>query len=140
MPGFWITLVLDEVQTGMHRTGPFLAAHHFGLDPDIVVLAKALSGGLIPVSATLMSDAVYRSVYSSLKRAIVHASTFSENSLAMRAGLATLNVLEHEQLGTRTTHMGDELQRRLMNDLSSFEMVKAVRGMGLPATTHWIKM
>ncbi len=65
MPGFWITLVLDEVQTGMYRTGPFLAAHHFGLDPDIVVLAKALSGGLIPVSATLMSDAVYRSVYSS---------------------------------------------------------------------------
>ena len=128
---FGSLLVLDEVQTGMHRTGPFLAAHHFGLDPDIVVLAKALSGGLIPVSATLMSDAVYRSVYSSLKRAIVHASTFSENSLAMRAGLATLNVLEHEQLGTRTTHMGDELQRRLTNDLSSFEMVKAVRGMGL---------
>jgi ornithine--oxo-acid transaminase len=128
---FGSLLVLDEVQTGMHRTGPFLAAHHFGLDPDIVVLAKALSGGLIPVSATLMSDAVYRSVYSSLKRAIVHASTFSENSLAMRAGLATLNVLEHEQLGTRTTHMGDELQRRLINDLSSFEMVKAVRGMGL---------
>ena len=82
--------VLDEVQTGMYRTGPFLAAHHFGLDPDIVVLAKALSGGLIPVSATLMSDAVYRSVFSSMKRAIVHASTFSENSLAMRAGLATL--------------------------------------------------
>ena len=54
--------VLDEVQTGMYRTGSFLAAHHFGLDPDIVVLAKALSGGLIPVSATLMSDAVYRSV------------------------------------------------------------------------------
>ena len=95
--------VLDEVQTGMYRTGPFLAAHHFGLDPDIVVLAKALSGGLIPVSATLMSDAVYSSVYSSMKRAIVHASTFSENSLAMRAGLATLEVLEREHLGNRAT-------------------------------------
>jgi ornithine--oxo-acid transaminase len=115
----------------MYRTGPFLAAHHFGLDPDIVVLAKALSGGLIPVSATLMSEPVYRSVYSSMKRAIVHASTFSENSLAMRAGLATMEVLEREQLGKRATRMGGELRRRLSDELSSFEMVKAVRGMGL---------
>jgi ornithine--oxo-acid transaminase len=123
--------VLDEVQTGMYRTGPFLAAHLYGLDPDIVVMAKALSGGLIPVSATLMSDAVYVSVYGSMKRAIVHASTFSENSLAMRAGLATLEVLEREQLGKRATSMGIELRRRLNDDLSPFEMVKAVRGMGL---------
>jgi ornithine--oxo-acid transaminase len=123
--------VLDEVQTGMYRTGPFLAAHHFDLEPDIVVLAKALSGGLIPVSATLMSDAVYSSVYSSMKRAIVHASTFSENSLAMRAGLATLEVLEREQLGKRATHIGGELQRRLSDELIPYEMVKTVRGMGL---------
>jgi ornithine--oxo-acid transaminase len=115
----------------MYRTGPFLAAHHFGVEPDIVVLAKALSGGLIPVSATLMSDAVYSSVYSSMKRAIVHASTFSENSLAMRAGLATLDVLELEQLGRRASRMGGELQRRLIDELSPYEMVKAVRGMGL---------
>jgi ornithine--oxo-acid transaminase len=123
--------VLDEVQTGMYRTGPFLAGHHFGLDPDIVVLAKALSGGLIPVSATLMSDAVHCSVYSSMKRAIVHASTFGENSLAMRAGLATLEVSEREQLGNRAIHVGGELQRRLTDELSGYEMVKAVRGMGL---------
>ena len=124
-------LVLDEVQTGMYRTGPFLAGHHFGLDPDIVVLAKALSGGLIPVSATLMSDAVHSSVYSSMKRAIVHASTFGENSLAMRAGLATLDVLEREQLGDRATSIGGELRRRLTDELSGYEIVKAVRGMGL---------
>jgi ornithine--oxo-acid transaminase len=123
--------VLDEVQTGMYRTGPFLAAHHYRLDPDIVVLAKALSGGLIPVSATLMSDAVYSSVYSSLKRAIVHASTFSENSLAMRAGLATLDVLARGQLGKRARSIGIELQKRLSDELSQFEMVKAVRGVGL---------
>ncbi len=123
--------VLDEVQTGMYRTGPFLAAHHYRLDPDIVVLAKALSGGLIPVSATLMSEEVYSSVYSSMKRAIVHASTFSENSLAMRAGLATMEVLERDQLGTRATRIGGELRRRLSDELCSFEMVKAVRGMGL---------
>src|SRR6202008_204679 len=80
--------VLDEVQTGMFRTGRFLAAHHSNLDPDIVILAKALSGGLIPSGAVLIPDRIYDSVYGSLERAIVHTSTFSENNLAMRAGLA----------------------------------------------------
>jgi len=124
-------LVADEVQTGMFRTGPFLASHHFGLSPDIVVLAKALSGGLVPVSAVLMSDAIHRSVFSSFKRAIVHASTFSENSLSMRAGLATLDALEHERLGDRALLVGAELQQRLTEALAGFEMVKQVRGKGL---------
>jgi ornithine--oxo-acid transaminase len=69
-------LVLDEVQTGMFRTGQFLAAHHFDVEPDIMILAKALSGGLVPVSAVLMTDRVYESVYDSLKRSIVHTSTW----------------------------------------------------------------
>jgi len=123
--------VLDEVQTGMYRTGPFLAAHHFRLDPDIVVLAKALSGGLIPVSAVLMSEAVHHSVFSSFKRSIVHATTFGENSLAMRAGLATLEVLECERLGERAERLGAELKRRLTDGLSTYEMVGSVRGEGL---------
>jgi len=124
-------LVVDEVQTGMFRTGPFLASHHFDITPDIVVLAKALSGGLIPVSAVLMSDAVHSSVFSSFKRSIVHASTFSENSLSMRAGLATLDVLEREGLGDRAAQMGMELQRQLTDALSGYDMVKEVRGKGL---------
>ena len=89
--------MLDEVQTGMYRSGRFLASHRYGADPDIVILAKALSGGLIPSGAVLMTDEIYDSVYSSLKRAIVHTSTYSENSLAMRAGLATLDVLDDEE-------------------------------------------
>jgi ornithine--oxo-acid transaminase len=123
--------ILDEVQTGLYRTGRFLAAHHFGLDPDMVVLAKALSGGLIPVGALLMSDEVYESVFDSLKRAIVHASTFSENSLAMRAGLATLEVLEEEGLGARAATVGEGLRRQLREALAPFEMVKEIRGIGL---------
>ena len=123
--------VLDEVQTGMFRTGRFLAAHHYGLDPDMVVLAKALSGGLIPCGAVLMSDRIYDSVYSSLKRAIVHTSTFSENNLAMRAGLATLDVLDHERLGERTVAMGEYLRGRLREALAGYEMVEEVRGLGL---------
>jgi ornithine--oxo-acid transaminase len=123
--------VLDEVQTGMHRTGPFLAAHHFGVEPDMVVLAKALSGGLVPSGAVLMSDAIYRSVYTSFKRAIIHTSTYSENSLSMRAGLATMDVLEDEQLGTRAAQLGEHLRRRLTDRLSLYEMVKKVRGLGM---------
>src|ERR1700719_873870 len=124
-------LVADEVQTGMFRTGPFLASHHFGITPDIVVLAKALSGGLVPVSAVLMSDAVHSSVFSSFKRSIVHASTFSENSLSMRAGLATLDVLEGERLGESAMQRGMELQQELTNALSGYEMVREIRGKGL---------
>jgi ornithine--oxo-acid transaminase len=123
--------VLDEVQTGMFRTGTFLAAHQFDAQADMVVLAKALSGGLMPVSAVLMTNRIYRSVYSSLKRAIVHTSTFSENSLSMRAGLAALDVLEQEQLGPRALQLGESFRDKLRSELADFDMVKEVRGMGL---------
>jgi len=123
--------VLDEVQTGMYRTGTFLAAHQFGIEPDMVVLAKALSGGLVPVGAVLMSDEVCDSVYSSLPRAFVHTSTFGENSLAMRAGLATLEVLEREGLGKRAIESGKYLRDQLTAGLREFEMVREIRGMGL---------
>jgi ornithine--oxo-acid transaminase len=123
--------VLDEVQTGMYRTGEFLAGHHFAVEPDMVILAKALSGGLVPCGALLMSEAVCDSVYSSLPRAFVHTSTFSENALAMRAALATLDVLEREGLGARSVQAGEYLRLRLIEELRDYEMVKEVRGMGL---------
>jgi ornithine--oxo-acid transaminase len=123
--------VVDEVQTGMFRTGRFLACQHFDVQPDMIVMAKALSGGLIPSSALLMSDAVYDAVYDSLKRSIIHTSTFSENSMSMRAGLATLNVLERERLGERALEMGERLRSRLRSELMGFEMVHDVRGAGM---------
>src|ERR1700686_259283 len=115
-------LVLDEVQTGMYRTGPFLAAHQYAVEPDMVVMAKAMSGGLVPCAAVLMSDAVCDSVYSSLPRAFVHTSTFGENALAMRAALATLAVLEEEKLGQRSVDAGNYLRARLTEALRDFEM------------------
>jgi ornithine--oxo-acid transaminase len=123
--------VLDEVQTGMYRTGQFLAGHRFGLDPDMVILAKALSGGLVPVGAVLTTEAISDAVYSSLKRAIVHTSTYSENGLAMRAGLATLDVMDRESLGARGEALGSELRERLREALAPYEMVKEVRGVGM---------
>lgn len=124
-------LVADEVQTGMFRTGAFLSSQRFGIEPDIIILAKALSGGLVPVSAVLMSEEVHSSVFSSFKRSIVHATTFGENSLSMRAGLATLDVLEGEKLGQRATETGLLLKEQLMRRLSGYELIKDIRGEGL---------
>lgn len=128
---FGTVLVADEVQTGLYRTGSFLASHQLGIDPDIVVLAKALSGGLVPSGAVLMTDGIYDSVYSSLHRSIIHTSTYSENALALRAGLATLEVMEAECLGDRSSHFGELLLERLREKLTGFEMIKDVRGLGL---------
>lgn len=123
--------VLDEVQTGIGRTGNFIAGHRDNLHPDMVVLAKALSGGLVPVAAVLMRDDIYKSVYGSLKKSIVHTSTYSENGLAMRAGLATLDVVESENLTARAEFLGSVLRTQLTQCLSRFEMFSEVRGLGL---------
>lgn len=124
-------LVLDEVQTGLARTGEFLACHHYGVQPDMAILAKALSGGLVPVGAVLMSDEIYKAVYSSLKRSIVHTSTYSENALAMRAGLATLEVVDQERLAERARQMGSMLRQKLQRALDGYEMIQDIRGVGL---------
>lgn len=124
-------LVLDEVQTGLFRTGHFLASHHFGVEPDMVVLAKAMSGGLVPSGAVLMSDAIYASVYSSLQRALIHTSTYSENGLAMRAGLATLDILEGENLGLRALVAGERLRKTLRERLAGYDMIADIRGLGM---------
>jgi ornithine--oxo-acid transaminase len=123
--------VLDEVQTGMGRTGTFLAGSRYGVHPDMIVLAKALSGGLIPCGAVLMTDAIYKSVFHSLRRAFIHTSTFSENAMAMRVGLATVEVLIREHLVERADKVGAELRERLSEALTPYEMVKDVRGQGL---------
>ena len=134
---YGMLFVLDEVQTGMFRTGPFLAAHHFGVEPDMVVLAKALSGGLVPSGAVLMSDAVYNSVYTSFKRSIIHTSTYSENSLSMRAGLATMDVLEDGNLGARAAESGARLRDRLKTRLSQYQMIKDIRGLGMMSAVEF---
>lgn len=124
-------IVIDEVQTGFFRTGKFLAAHHYSVDADMIVLAKAMSGGLIPSGAVLMSDGIYDSVYGSLKRSLIHTSTFSENGLAMRAGLAVLDALEAEDAGVQSAVLGAYMKRRLGETLSGFEMIDEIRGEGL---------
>jgi ornithine--oxo-acid transaminase len=123
--------VLDEVQTGMGRTGTFLAGQRYGVDPDMIVMAKALSGGLVPCAAVLMSGEISKSVFHSLRRAFIHTSTFSANSLAMRAGIATIEVIKRERLSERADSLGAEFRERLREVLKPYEMVKYVRGEGM---------
>ena len=103
--------VADEIQTGLGRTGRFLASEHWGIEPDMVLLAKALSGGHVPVGAVLTRKWVFDKVFNSMVRAVVHGSTFSKNDLAMAAGLATLQVIESERLIERSARRGERLLR-----------------------------
>jgi ornithine--oxo-acid transaminase len=115
----------------MGRTGTFLAGQRYGVEPDMIIMAKALSGGLVPCAAVLMSDEIYKSVFHSLRRAFIHSTTFSENSLAMRAGLATMHVLQQEGLAARAESLGNEFREQLGAALTPYEMVKEVRGEGM---------
>jgi ornithine--oxo-acid transaminase len=124
-------LVADEIQTGLGRTGRFLAVEHWNVEPDIVLLAKALSGGAVPVGAVLMRDWVFGRVFDRMDRAVVHGSTFAKNNLAMAAGLATLAVLDEEGLVERSAVLGARLLDALRTELEGAAFVKEVRGKGL---------
>jgi ornithine--oxo-acid transaminase len=123
--------VADEIQTGIGRTGRFLAVEHWGVEPDMVLLAKALSGGHVPVGAVLTRKRIYERVFDRLDRAVVHGSTFAKNDLAMAAGLATLEVIREERLIARAERLGERVQRSLNAMRDRYEFVHAVRGKGL---------
>ena len=123
--------VADEVQTGLGRTGKFLAVEHDELDPDLVLLAKALSGGFVPVGAVVGKKWIFDRTFDRMDRAVVHGSTFGKNNLAMAAGLATLAVLEDEGLIENAARRGTSLVRRLSALVDKYELLKDVRGRGL---------
>jgi ornithine--oxo-acid transaminase len=122
---------VDEVQTGFGRTGRMFALEHWGLEPDLLTVAKSLSGGYVPVGALLMSNAVYDAVFDSLEHSVSHGSTFAPNDLAMAAGLATLDELESQQLPEHASRMGALLLERTQPLVERYEVVKNVRGLGL---------
>ena len=124
-------LVCDEVQTGVGRTGRFLALEHSELQPDMICLAKALSGGLVPVGAVLVSRAAFESVFDGMERAVRHGSTFGGNDLAAAAALATLRVLDREGLVGRAERMGALLLELTAPLVERYEVVRDVRGLGL---------
>ena len=125
-------LIADEVQTGIGRTGDFYAyQHEAGVEPDLVCAAKALSGGYVPVGATLGKEWIFEKVYSSMDRVLVHSASFGSNAQAMAAGLATLHVMEDEQVVANARRIGDLFRERLTALKPKYEMLADIRGRGL---------
>jgi len=125
--------IADEVQSGMGRTGRFLAVEHDGpeVDPDIVIIAKTLSGGYVPVGAVLCKKWIHDKVFSSMQRSVVHSSTFSQGSFAMVAGLAALDVLDRHHLVQNAERMGNLIGEGLKAMIPRFEFIKEIRWRGL---------
>jgi ornithine--oxo-acid transaminase len=124
-------LICDEVQTGLGRTGKFFAYQHEDVVPDIVTVAKALSGGYVPVGAMLAKGWIFEKVYSNMDRVMVHSTTFKGGVLAMTAGLASLDVLESEDLAGNAARAGEKLRAGLAALAQRYEILADVRGRGL---------
>jgi ornithine--oxo-acid transaminase len=125
-------LIADEVQTGLGRTGTFYGyQHEEGVEPDLVCVAKALSGGYVPVGATLGKDWIFKKVYSAMDRVLIHSASFGANAQAMAAGLAVLSALEDEEVVANARATGALLKSRLAALVDRYEMLHEVRGRGL---------
>ncbi|MCX7826602.1 MAG: aspartate aminotransferase family protein, partial [Verrucomicrobiae bacterium] len=123
--------ISDEVQTGLGRTGKMFAFQHWNLEPDIITLAKTLSGGYVPCGAIVARREVYQGVFSRMDRCIVHSTTFGRNNLAMACGLAALQVLEEENLIERGRQLSEFLFAELNKLKQKHSLIKEVRGKGL---------
>ena len=123
--------VADEIQTGLGRTGRFLAIEHWGVEPDMVLLAKGLSGGQVPIGAVLTRKYIFEKIFNRMDRAVVHGSTFSKNDLAMVAGIATLDVIESERLVQGAAQKGERIMKALAAMIPRYELLHDVRGKGL---------
>ncbi|MGB8170164.1 MAG: aspartate aminotransferase family protein [Chthoniobacteraceae bacterium] len=124
-------LISDEVQTGLGRTGRWWGFEHWDLEPDIVTVAKSLSGGYVPCAAVVSRRAVQQATFSRLDRCVVHSSTFGRNNLAMACGLATLEVIADEDLVARAHDTGMRLLDRLTGLKQRHSLIKEVRGLGM---------
>ena len=124
-------LVADEIQTGLGRTGAWFALEHWGLEPDVVLVGKALSGGYMPVAAMVTTRRTFQAAVGTLQRSYVHQSTYGRNRLSMAAGLATLRIIERDGLVARAQRAGAALRAGLSELQGRYEMISEIRGRGL---------
>lgn len=123
--------IVDEIQTGLGRTGALFACEHWDLRPDVLCLAKSLSGGLVPIGATLATADLWDAAYGSTGRSVLHTSTFGGGNLAAAAGLATLDVLEQQDIAGRAAKLGQHLRRGLTEVTEKFTFINEIRGIGM---------
>jgi 3-acetyloctanal aminotransferase len=124
-------LIVDEVQTGMGRTGTLFAVEHDDVHPDIVTLAKSLGGGLMPIGAMLARRDLWMKAYGSVTSCTLHTSTFGGGSLACAAALAALDTLENERLAENAARRGEQIMDGLNEMCRRYDCLKQVRGRGL---------
>ncbi len=124
-------LIADEVQTGFGRTGRMFACQHEDVVPDILCLAKALGGGVVPIGATVATRKVWQQAYGGLSKAVLHTSTFGGGSRACAAALATVERVISEDLPARAGQLGDYFMGGLLTLKDRYQMVEDVRGRGL---------
>lgn len=123
--------VADEIQTGIGRSGKFWAIDHWHVNPDMILMAKALSGGFIPIGAVAMTSKIMDSVFNRMDRAVVHGSTFAKNNMAMAAGLATLQVIEEENLVENSAKRGHQILDGLNAMVEHYQFLHKAYGKGL---------
>src|SRR5881394_3936666 len=124
-------LLCDEIQTGLGRTGKMFGFQHWNLEPDIITLAKSLSGGYVPCGAIVTRREIYQKTFSRMDRCVVHSTTFGRNNLAMACGLAALDVIDDEKLVENSARMGALLMARIDSLRGKHSFIKEVRGKGL---------
>ncbi len=123
--------VLDEIQTGLGRTGRWFALERWGLEPDFVLVGKALSGGYMPTAAMVTTREIFQRAVGALERCYVHQSTYGRNRLSMAAGLATLRVIERDRLLENAARTGALLRDELAELRARHEILSEIRGEGL---------
>ncbi len=121
-----VLFIADEVQTGIARTGKLIACHHEDVQPDIVILGKALSGGMYPVSAVLANDEIMNVIHPGQ-----HGSTFGGNPLACAVAMAALDVVEEENLSEKAAKLGEIFRSEMKKLAEKFDLIANVRGKGL---------
>jgi putrescine aminotransferase len=123
--------IVDEVQTGLGRTGAMFRFEEQGVIPDVLVLGKALGGSVAPIAATVTSREIYDKAYGSMDRFDLHGSTFAGNSFSCVAALETLAILREEDLVANSAELGGRLLERLRDRIADHPLVRDVRGTGL---------
>jgi putrescine aminotransferase len=124
-------IMLDEVQTGLARCGTLFAYQNLIDAPDVLILGKALGGGLIPISATLTTRELHQRAYGSMWKFDLHGSTYSGNALACRVALEVLAMIDDDELAARSNRLGERLVHGLRRRLDGHPLVRDVRGRGL---------
>ncbi len=126
-----ILLIIDEVQTGLGRTGYWFACQQELIEPDILCIAKSLGGGIMPIGAYMATEKVWKKGYGSLDKCLLHTSTFGGNTWACAAGIATLEIIQEENLINQAAEKGEYFLEKLKNLQKDHGLIKEVRGRGL---------